>query len=267
MGTRKYRTSLKIDPLHIVKENILDTWDLFQISKNAKCKLFTITSSIGAEKPTNLMQATLRLAEHYLQSSMTYSSTRSTVVRLFDLIEYKGSILQKIQNNLKSGKRIILNHPEEQRHFITASSAAQIILFATALGLDKSYENNGVFMPFSNGPVKILDIAKLILKEYGLKLGVDVEIEFAQIDEFEKLKQELNLNYTFIKETKHKNIKKVLPSFVSTETDVKDDINEFRDLINRKDRDGVIRKVERSLNTIINNNNDRNKQNPSLINP
>lgn len=251
MGTRKHLSSFAMDPLHIIRENILNTWDLFQISKKAGCKIFAITSSICAESPVNLLQATLRLAEHYLQSPMADSTIKSAVVRLFDIVENKGSILQTIKNHVESENKLLLNHPKESRYFITVSSAAQLILFALVIKLETKFNNKGVFIPVFNEPIKIVDLAKFMIQEFGLKPYVDVKISYAYKNNPEKWEQELHLNYKLLQETAHKNLKNILPLFIISETEAEDDISEFRDLVERKDRDGVTKKVKHILHKIV----------------
>jgi FlaA1/EpsC-like NDP-sugar epimerase len=267
MGTRKHsRTLFEIDPLHIVKENILNTWDLFQVVRAARCKLFAITSTIGAENPENFTQATLRLIEHYIQSTTENSPTRSLVVRLCNLFENKGSILHKMQIQLKNGQKILLNHPKEHRYFITAASAARMMVFAIAVKLKSKFDNEGVFIPLINEPIKISDLAKFILQELGLEPDIDVEIEYAHSDNQREWEQELHLNYKLLQETEHESIKNIPPSYIFSETQICDDIQEFRDLIKRKDRDKVIKKVEHILHKILAEEYKNNKNKLSAVN-
>ena len=259
MGTRKYSSPFTLDPLKTARENILNTWDILQMAGKAECELFVMISSFGADNPVNFTQATLRLAEHYLQSKVANFKTRTAVVRLYNLVENRGSILRTIQNQLKYGRKIFLNHPEEQRYFMTASSAAKLILSAAAMRFEGGFETGEVFIPVFNGykPVKILDMARLIIQDYGLDPDTDVEIDFNNSDNSMEWKDEFRLDGKLVVETPHKKIKKILQSFHFSELQAEGDIRNFKELIERKDRKSVEEKVEQVLRMIQNGENEK----------
>jgi FlaA1/EpsC-like NDP-sugar epimerase/lipopolysaccharide/colanic/teichoic acid biosynthesis glycosyltransferase len=251
MGTRKYPSVLETDPLLIVKENILDTWELFETSRVAGCELFMMISYVGAAQPKNLIQSTLSLAEHYIQSSCPGSKTCGTIVRLFNLVENRGSILRTIQSQIRDGRKILLNHPEEERYFITASSAAKLILRSAYMAIDQTNGSPGIFISSYNGAVKVLDLAKFIIQDYGLDPGKDVEIGFLKDGDGKDWKESIHLDGRQVWETPDRSIKRIIPSSLLCKSEVDQDIEEFRAMVKAKDRDGLIRKANERVKKIL----------------
>jgi FlaA1/EpsC-like NDP-sugar epimerase/lipopolysaccharide/colanic/teichoic acid biosynthesis glycosyltransferase len=196
MGTRKYPPLMQADPVTVVKENILDTWDLLQTTRLAGYELFLMTSYIGALKPDNIVHSSLRLAEHYMGCVNSNSRTKTGIVRLYNLVENRGSILRTIQSQLRDTRKVILDHPEEERYFSTASSAAKLILESAHMAINNQDGVCGTYMPCFNGPVKVHNLAKLIIQDYGLDPDRDVEISFINSGNGESWKEEIQLDGT-----------------------------------------------------------------------
>ncbi|UCE75218.1 MAG: sugar transferase [Methanomassiliicoccales archaeon] len=251
MGTRKYLSSIDLDPLSIVKDNILNSWDLLQMLRSIDGQLLLMVSSIGAAHPANFVQATLRLAEHYLQVHEKGSNTSSAVVRLLDLVENRGSILDRIQQQIRDGGKIILNHPAEERYFFTASSAAKFILLTASLAFDERNEiNYGIYIPALNGKVKIVDLARLIIQDYGLDPDKDLEIEYIASDSLEEWKESIELDVEGVQDTAYDHIKRIISPSLLAHEEVVEDIETFRKLVAGKDREALIKKVGEVMNRI-----------------
>jgi FlaA1/EpsC-like NDP-sugar epimerase len=251
MGTRKYPYSMKVDPICIVRENIIDTWDLLQLARKAGCELFTMTSSINAANPVNFIQATLRLAESYLQSAACNSTIRNSVVRLYNLLDNRGSLLRRVQDQLRDGRKILLNHPDEEKYFLTASAAAKSVLASASIALDGGGDgNNGIYIPILNGKVKVLDLTKNIIRDCGLDPDRDVEIEYVGSDNPGEWKEGIKFDGQKLRDTAHENVKRLVSVCPFSDKQVEDDIGEFRELVENEDRDGLARKVDQVLRWI-----------------
>lgn len=251
MGTRKYSSYVQPDPIAVAQDNILNTVDLLEVVNSSEVKLFLMTSTIGAARPVNFICATLRLAEHYVQSRAMDSIANSASVRLLNLVENRGSILHRIQSQIMDGKKVILNHPEEERYFFTAPSAAKFILLSTAMALDGKGGSQGIFVPFLNGRARILDIAKLIIEDYGLNPEKDVEIQFVGSENPQEWKEEVALNGQLVQETPHDNIRRIVTPSSFTSGQITEDIEQFRSLVEKKDREGLVRKVNETLKLVL----------------
>jgi FlaA1/EpsC-like NDP-sugar epimerase/lipopolysaccharide/colanic/teichoic acid biosynthesis glycosyltransferase len=249
MGTRKYVSSMPFDPLLIARENILNTWDLWELSKRKKCQLFLMVSAIGAEKPKNFIQATLRLTEQYLQDYKIPPPMTTVTVRLFNLVENRGALVHRIQSQIREKNRIILNHPEEERYFLTSSSAAKLVLVSASLALENGMENQGIFMPSTNGRVKISDLARLIASDYGLD-EKDIEIEYIGSGDQGGWKEELRLDGKKVERTPYENVVRIVPSPCFSSEQITEDIRTFRQLVDQRDRGKLVEMVNHRVGII-----------------
>jgi FlaA1/EpsC-like NDP-sugar epimerase len=255
MGTRKYPFSIKSDALRLIKENILNTWDLFKYAENSNTDLFIMISSIAAANPMNIVQTTLRLTEYYLQSIAMCSKIRIANVCLFNLIESPGSILCEIQNQLKSGNKITLNHPEEERCYSTVSTAAKLILQSARMAL-KCQEPGycGTYITMLNGNrIKIHDIARYISQNCGVDPDQDLEIDYIRSNDNETWKDDIRIFGQQVGDTDHENVKRIEPSFLLPLIQVEDDIAQFRELVKRNDGDGAVELVNARIEQIAQN--------------
>ena len=244
LGTRKYPYPVQSDPLQAVHDNILNTWDLFDMASQNGADLFLMVSSIGAAKPKNFMQASLRLAEYYLQSAEKHMRINSCIARLPNVADNPGCIVRAIQNQLRDGNRIILNHPAEQRYFSTVSTVAQFILLTAHMALNhKESSRNGIYMAKLNGSTKVLELARLICRDHGLDLEKDCEVEYIGADYPGLWIEEFQENGEKVVETPYKEIKRIIPSYTFEFDQVKRDIADFRELVERRDKDGVVELV------------------------
>jgi FlaA1/EpsC-like NDP-sugar epimerase len=251
LGTRKYPYSMKEDLLHVTRDNILNTWDLLQLARKAGCDHFIMTSSISAANPTNYIQATLRLAENYILSAGGNSTIRNSIVRLYDSLENRGSLLRMIQNQLRDGRKILLNHPEEERYFFTNSSAANLILLSPSLTLDGGVSGKqGVYIPVLNGKVNVLELTNLIIRDYGLDPDRDVEIAFSRSTNSAEWKDELAFDVRAVEDTAHEKVKRLVSTRIFPANQAEEDIGEFREMVENEDREGLVRKVDQVMRKI-----------------
>ena len=247
MGTRKFASPLEINPVILVKENIFKSWDLMELAEQTGCELLAMLSSIGVGRPKNLVESTLRLSEIYFQSYFQSSETKGIILRLCNLIENRGSLVQNIQNQLRGGKKLIhLNHPEEKKYFMTVSKAAKLLLLTLSMGLNSNVNGN-IYVPALNGPVKILELVKLILEDLGLDPEKDVQFEFASQGPAEEWEEKILFDGQIVKATEDENLKMIWSDTHLSRSQVKKEVEEFRYLIKTGDHTRIEEKVKELL--------------------
>lgn len=181
-----------------IVNNVLATRRLADFAHKYKVNKFVLISSDKAVRPTNIMGATKRLAEMIIKDFAQNSNTVFTMVRFGNVLGSSGSVIPKFKNQIKSGGPVTVTHPEITRYFMSIPEAAHLVISASALA------NGGeVFLLDMGEPVKILELAKTMIRQHGLrpvlsknligrsKRSNELEIEFTKLRPGEKLYEEL----------------------------------------------------------------------------
>jgi FlaA1/EpsC-like NDP-sugar epimerase len=189
-------------PWEAVKTNIFGTKNLSEISVNNNVEKFVLVSTDKAVKPVNVMGATKRLAEIItLNSNIICDNTEFMAVRFGNVLGSSGSVIPIFQEQIKNGGPVTVTDPDMERFFMSIPEASQLILQAGALG-----KGGEVFVLDMGDPIKILNIAKELIRLSGFKPGLEIPIKITGKRPGEKKIEELSLPTENFDTTKHDKI-------------------------------------------------------------
>jgi len=182
----KHVPMMEKNPVEAITTNVLGTKNLVELSDKYKVKKFVFVSTDKAVNPTNVMGASKRIAEILIQSFNQVSDTQFVTTRFGNVLGSNGSVIPRFRKQIHAGGPVTITHPEITRFFMTIPEACQLVLEAGANG------NGGEIFVFDMGKsVKIVDLAKKMIKLYGYKLGIDIQIQYTGLRPGEKLYEEL----------------------------------------------------------------------------
>lgn len=198
-----------------VKNNILGTKNVIDLSIKYQVKKFVLISTDKAVRPTNVMGATKRVCELYAQN-VSSLNTEIVAVRFGNVLGSSGSVIPKFKKQIEQGGPITVTHPDITRYFMLIPEACQLVLQAATIG-----KGGEIFILDMGEPVKIVDLAKKMCELSGKK---DIKIEFTGLRPGEKLYEELLIDEADAK-TKYKSIMVAKPT--------KFDLKKLNDLIEK----------------------------------
>jgi len=225
-------------PDEAVLNNILGTKVWMEAADRYGIKRFVFVSTDKAVNPTSVMGATKRVAGMMIQCKSEESQTRFVLVRFGNVLGSSGSVIPLFKKQIAQGGPITVTHPEMVRYFMTVGEAAQLIIQAAALG-----KGEEVFVLDMGQPVKILDLARDMIKLSGLKEGEDIEIKFTGLRPGEKLFEETLTEMEGIAATQYEKIFLTRLEDVDKEKLVQG-IAELEKLALLRDSQGIKRKLK-----------------------
>jgi len=199
----KHVPMVEANPVEGVLTNVIGTRNTAAACRKAGVMAMVFVSSDKAVNPPNVMGATKRLAENYCQSLDLQEQkrarrlggakrTRFITVRFGNVLGSTGSVVPLFQHQIAGGGPVTVTHPEVSRFFMTVREAVELILQATALGVDAPADEAGKIYVLDMGqPVEILDLARQMIRLAGLRPNKDIEIVFTGLRAGEKLHEEL----------------------------------------------------------------------------
>lgn len=188
-------------PHEAIKNNVFGTLNVAKAADQYGVKKFILISTDKAVNPTNIMGASKRLCEMIVQSFDKKSKTEFVAVRFGNVLGSNGSVIPLFKKQIQNGGPITITHPDIIRYFMTIPEAVSLVLQAGA------YAHGGeIFVLDMGKPVKILDMAKNLIKLSGLEPNVDIEIKFIGLRPGEKLYEEMLMKEEGMQTTPNKMI-------------------------------------------------------------
>lgn len=188
-------------PQEAFRTNVLGTRNVVEAAVESQADRFVLVSTDKAVRPTNVMGATKRLAEMVTQSLNGSQRTRFMAVRFGNVIGSSGSVIPLFQQQLARGGPLTVTHPDVTRYFMSIPEAAQLILQAGTMG-----KGGEIFILDMGKPIKIVEMARDLIRLHGLEPDRDIAIEFIGLRPGEKLYEELITEGEGIVATAHKKI-------------------------------------------------------------
>jgi len=185
-----------------VKVNVEGTKQLADMAVKYGAKKFVMVSTDKAVNPTNVMGASKRIAEMYVQAlNFHQPTTKFITTRFGNVLDSNGSVIPIFRQQIEKGGPITVTHPDITRYFMTISEACQLVITAGAMG------NGGEIFIFDMGKsVRISDLAKKMIQLSGLTLDKDITIQYTGLRPGEKLYEELLATEENTIKTEHKKI-------------------------------------------------------------
>jgi len=234
----KHVPVMEENPYEAVTTNIKGTKLIADLSLEFNVEKFVMVSTDKAVNPTNVMGASKRIAEMYVQTLNHIGLTKFITTRFGNVLGSNGSVIPLFNEQISKGGPVTITHPDITRYFMTIPEACQLVLEAGIMG------NGGEIYIFDMGEsVKIVDLAKKMIKLSNLTLGKDIQIVYTGLRPGEKLYEELLNNKENTIPTHHP---KIMIAKVS-ETDgslFNEKINELLALITNQNNFELVKKMK-----------------------
>ena len=231
-AAHKHVPMMELNPCEAIRNNVFGTKTVADAALNAGAQAFVLVSTDKAVNPSSVMGATKRVAELYVQSlngrepgasshkpeeeTPSTSSptgtwllapgsanrTRFLAVRFGNVLGSSGSVVPIFQKQVEAGGPVTVTHPDMRRYFMTIPEASQLVMQAGAIG-----KGGEVFVLDMGEPVRILDLAREVIRRNGLRPDEDIAVRFTGVRPGEKLYEELACDDEQTRPTAHEKIR------------------------------------------------------------
>ena len=184
-----------------IRNNIIGTKNIVDMASHYNCEKFILISTDKAVNPTNVLGASKRIAELYVEDMNNKSSTYFLTVRFGNVLDSDGSVVPLFREQISEGGPVTVTHPEITRYFMTIKEACQLILQA-----GKMAKGGEIFVLDMGVPVKISYLAEQMIRLSGFSPNQDILIKYTGLRPGEKMYEELFYESEVIEKTSHEKI-------------------------------------------------------------
>ncbi len=243
----KHVPLMEQSPYEALLVNVFGTKNIADLSVKYDVEKFVMVSTDKAVKPTNVMGASKRIAEIYIQS-LCNTQTKFITTRFGNVLGSNGSVVPLFRRQIESGGPVTITHTEITRFFMTIPEACNLVMEAGAMG-----DGADIFIFDMGEPVKIYDLAKKMIKLHGFEPGVDIKIEETGLRPGEKLYEELLNDLENNLPTHHPKIKRAKIVKIDRE-EVEKIIDELSEIILEEDVFKLVDKMKHIVPEYLSNN-------------
>ena len=184
----KHITFVEKDPMEALKTNFLATYKLCKMCQSHNVPKFIFISTDKAVYPSNIMGASKRLCEKYIQNfSLSSDKTKFLIVRFGNVLGSTGSVVPLFEEQIKHGGPITITDPKVTRYFMTIREAVELVLISSQL---KTKKNGEIFILEMGKPILIKNLAKSMINLLGQKEN-EIRIVYTGLRKGEKLSEQL----------------------------------------------------------------------------
>ncbi|QLE40892.1 polysaccharide biosynthesis protein [Nostoc sp. C052] len=215
-AAHKHVPLMELNSPEAITNNVIGTKNLLEIALRYDVPHFVMISTDKAVNPTNVMGASKRVAEMLVLQAARQSGKPYVAVRFGNVLGSRGSVVPTFKKQIAAGGPITVTHPDICRYFMTIPEAVQLVLQAVVLG-----RSGEVLMLNMGEPVKIVDLAKELIRLSGYEVDKDIKIAFTGLRPGEKLFEELFIEGEEYEPTQHekllvvKNASRIIPENIN----------------------------------------------------
>ncbi len=226
-----------------VSNNVTGSKNLIHAAEKHGVKRFVLISTDKAVDPTGIMGTTKRIAEMVMQSACQSCHTKFMAVRFGNVIGSNGSVAPIFRKQIEAGGPVTVTHPEATRYFMSVSEAVKLVMQAGAIG-----QGGEVFLLDMGEPVKIVELARNLIRLSGLQPDVDIKIEFTGLRSGDEITEDLVGKQETVVKTKQEKVLIVVDGRFDYRSFMKD-LDVLETLTAKHDVTGINSQMEKMVPT------------------